>query len=378
MKLILSLILVINIVSCSSVKKVTDKINIQLDKQERKLSDFTVRWSKNLDPDYNTGNLPIGTGSPLIHEDILYMGNLSGEMVAYDLENGVEIWKEKQATAINSKAAVFGDNVIYGTMSGRLISRHYLTGKLNYAIDLGAPIESEVVVSGGRMYVHLRSHKIVAMDATTGKIFWGYKRSVPYVTTLQRVSKVLPYKEKLIVGFADGNLLALSRDEGIVLWSQKVSSGVKFVDVDATPIYFNGFIVTGAANDKLRFIDPANGVIVKTINIVIGHAPVKVDGDLVVGSVYGEIARVDKNGKLVYKKKLLNAGISSIVPWRNGLAVATMGGQVHHVDKKSFNSNEVFELGYSQSAVFGFLQRSGDYLSVYSSRNRLYVFKNIQ
>lgn len=376
MKLI-SILLLASLVSCSSIKKIKD-FKSPFDKQTREVSDFIVRWSKNLDPMYNSGNLPISSSSPMIHEDILYLGNLSGEMVAYDLENGTELWKEKQATAINAKASIFGDSVIYGTMSGRLVSRHYLTGALNFAIDLGAPIESEIVTGGGRMYVHLRNHKIVAMDATTGKIFWGYKRSVPFATTLQRVSKVLPFKEKLIVGFADGNLVALSRDEGIVLWSQKVSSGVKFVDVDASPVYFNGFIVSGAANDKLRFIDPNNGVIVKTIDIVIGHSPIVVGNELIVGSVYGEIGRIDQNGKLIYKRKLVNSGISSIVPWRNGYAVATMEGQIHQINSKSFESTEVFELGYSQSAVFGFLQQSGKYLSVYSSRNRLYVFKNNQ
>ena len=373
----LSILLLTSLVGCSSINKIKD-IKVPFEAPKRELPDFIVRWSKNLDPSYNTGNLPISSSSPMIHEDILYLGNLSGEMVAYDLENGVELWKAKQATAINAKASIFGDSVIYGTMSGRLVSRHYLTGALNFAIDLGAPIESEVVTGGGRMYVHLRNHKIVAMDAITGKVFWGYKRSVPYVTTLQRVSKVLPYKEKLIVGFADGNLVALSRDEGIVLWSQKVSSGVKFVDVDASPVYFNGFIVSGAANDKLRFIDPNNGVIAKTIDIVIGHAPIRVGNELIVGSVYGEIGRIDKNGKLIYKRKLVKSGISSIVPWRDGYAVATMGGEIHQVNKKNFKSSEVFKLGYAQSAVFGFLQQTGKYLSVYSSRNRLYVFKNMQ
>jgi outer membrane protein assembly factor BamB len=376
LKLFLTLLLT-TLVGCSSIDKIKN-VKSPFDTQKRELSDFIVRWSKNLDPVYNTGNLPIGSSSPMIHEDILYMGNLSGEMTAYDLENGVELWKAQQATSINAKATIFGDNVIYGTMSGRLVSRHYLTGALNYAIDLGAPIESEIVTSGGRMYVHLRNHKIVAMDASTGKVFWGYKRSVPFVTTLQRVSKVLPFKDKLVVGFADGNLVALSRDEGIILWSQKVSAGVKFVDVDASPVYFNGFIVSGSANDKLRFINPSNGVIVKTINIVIGHSPIRVGEELIVGSVYGEIGRIDKNGKLIYKRKLVDSGISSIVPWKDGYAVATMGGQIHQVNKKSFETKEIFELGYAQSAVFGFLQRSGEYLSVYSSRNRLYVFKNIQ
>jgi len=306
------------------------------------------------------------------------MGDLSGNFHAYDLDRGQTIWTVSEKDPINSKPSIFADSILYGTMSGRLYARNYLTGKLKYAIDLGTPLESDPVVAAGRMYVHLRNHKIVALDATTGKIHWAYRRSVPFTTTLQRVSNVLPYKEKLIVGFADGNIVALSRDEGIVLWEQKISAGLKFVDVDATPIYFNGFIVAGSANDKLRFINPDNGLIVKTVEVVVGHSPINFQGDLIVGTVYGEIARIDKNGKLIYKKKLSTSGISSIKPWKNGFAVATMGGQLHFITQKSFESKEVFELGYAQSAVFGYMQSQGDFLALYSSRNRLYVFKDFK
>lgn len=363
--------------SCSSIQKIKE-IKNPFDKIERKLPSFMVKWSKNLDPSYSSGNLPIGTGSPFIHEGILYMGDLEGNFNAYDLETGTLLWSTKDDDSINSQAVVFADSIVYGTMSGRLYSRHYLTGKLNYAIDLGSSIESAPVVTGGRMYVHLRNHKLVALDATTGKVFWGYRRSVPFTTTLQRVSKVLPFKNKLIIGFADGNIVALSREEGVEIWAQKISSGVKFIDVDATPIYFNGFIVAGSANDKLRFINPDNGLIVKTIEVVAAHAPLHFRDQLIVGTVYGEIARIDKNGKLIYKKKISNKGISSVAPWKEGFAVATMDGKIHYIQGMNFEKMDTFDLGYDQSAVFGYLEYSGDYLAVYSSRNRLYVFKDVK
>lgn len=365
------LLLLVFLTSCAQLKKVP------LEKVERKKSHFNVKWAKNLDPVYNTGNLPIGTASPFIYEDLLFQGNLSGEMIAYDLETGAVIWKEKEDQAINSKATLFKEHIIYGSMSGRLYSRHYLTGKLNFAIDLGDSIESEVTVSQGRMYAHLRNHKIVAMDASTGKVFWSYRRSVPYATTLQRVARVLPFKNKLIVGFADGNLVCLSRDEGVVIWEQKISEGVKFVDVDTDPVYFNGHIVASPAQGKMRFINPENGLIVRTIELTASHAPVKYNNELIVGTVFGEVARIDKSGKVIIKRKISSAGIGSLVPWKEGFAVASMSGQIMQLDAKNLKIKETHELGSDQSAVFGFLQQNNDFLAVYSSRNRLYVFRQL-
>lgn len=369
--MIVKLLVLLMVVSCSQIKK------LPFEKMKREQSHFVVRWSKNLDPVHNSGNLPVGTASPFIYEDILYQGNLSGEMVAYDLDRGTEIWKKSEGIPINSKASIYRENIVYGTMSGRIYSRHYLTGKLNFAIDLGEPLESELVVSQGRMYAHLRNHKIVAMDASTGKIFWGYRRSVPFTTTLQRVAKVLPYKNKLIVGFADGYIVALTREEGVIAWEQKITDGVKFVDVDTDPIYFNGFIVASSSVGKMRFINPDNGLIIKTVDLTAAHAPIKMNNELIVGTVYGEVARVNKDGKIIIKRKISKAGISSIVPWEGGLAVASMSGQVIQLDSKNLSSVEEFHLGSDQSAVFGFLQQSTDYLAIYSSRNRLYVFKDI-
>ncbi len=385
MKLILISLSFVLAFSCSSinsvkksVEKSTKKITTKLEKPIRAVNPFYVAWNKNLDPLYNSGNLPIGTGSPFIYEDHLYIGDLSGNMHAYDLETGVTAWEFEESEAINTMATNFKDNIIYGTMSGRMFSRHYLTGKLNYAIDLGAPIESEPVVYNGRLYIHLRNHKIVSLDAQTGKIIWGYKRSVPFTTTLNRASKVLPFGSKLIVGFADGNVVALSIAEGVVLWEQKISEGLKFVDVDAPVMYFNKELVAGSANGTLKFLNPKNGIINKSVNIKVGHTPLVVGDELIVGSVYGTLYRVSKHGKILQKKDLSKNGISSVVKWKNGFAVATMGQELHYIDSMDFGVNATFKLGYDQSAVFGFLQENKDYLATYSARNRLYVFKNIK
>jgi len=356
-------------VSCANIS------NLKLDRPVKDSKSFKVSWSKNLDPIHDAGNLPIGTSSPLIFDDMVFMGNLSGDMTAYDLESGRVVWTINEKQALGAQAIMFGKQLIYGSLHGRVFSRHYLTGKLQYSIDLGAPVESAPVVNDGRMYVHLRNHKIVALDATTGKVFWSYKRSVPFITTLQRVSRVLPYKNKLIVGFADGALVALSKEEGIVLWEQRLSNAVKFIDVDIDPVYFAGHIVAGSANGELRFLNPENGLIMKSVNVVAGHSPVKVDGQLIVGSVFGEVVSIDQNGKIIHKIKISNNGISSIVPWKDGLAISTMGGKLFHIKKRSFESIEEFDLGSDQSAVFGFLQVSDNSLAVYSSRNRLYIFK---
>lgn len=354
--------------SCGSMKVPLEKISPENDI-------FQLSWIKNLDPVYNTGNLPIGTSSPYIFEDILYMGDLQGNIKAYDIETGKVVWMHQEGYPIQSQVNKIGDYVYYGTKSGRLFSRHYLTGKLNYATDLGAPIETQPSFVSGRVVIHLRNHTIITLDAKTGKVFWRYKRSIPYITTLQRVSKVLPYKNNIIIGFADGYIASLSLEEGVLNWEQKISTGVKFVDVDVQPILFEGLVIAGSAAGPMRMINPDNGVIEKTIEVIQSHTPLVLNEELFVGSVFGVVYHIDKYGKIINKNKISDDGISSINLWKKGLAVTTMGSSITQIDKNSLAIISTFQLGHEQSAIFGSSINSGENLSVYSSRNRLYIFR---
>lgn len=369
-KLLLCLVLILG-ASCSKLK--LDKLPLEkIDKNENPM---TIAWAKNLDPVYNTGNFPIGTSSPYIFDDMLFMGDLNGFMRAYDLESGRVLWEADEKHPIQSKVNKLNDNIFYGSKSGRFFSRNYVSGKLAYAIDLGAPIESQPIFSKGRVIIHLRNHTIICLDAGTGKVFWRYRRSIPYTTTLQRVSQVMPLDNNLIVGFADGNVVSLSLEEGVLKWEQKISTGVKFIDVDVTPIMFGKYIVVGSASGPLRFLNPINGVIEKTLELNQSHTPLKTKEGIYVGGVFGEIYLVDEYAKIVRRKKLSDNGISSIISFKGGLVVSTMGQEVYFVDKETFETKHEFKLGSDQSAVFGDIVSNNGYLGIYSSRNRLYVIK---
>lgn len=370
----LILLLAFGLLSCAQLKKLEQKIGKQIEAREYESRALNLSWTKNLDPIHSSGNLPIGMNSPFVSEDILYIGDLSGYMHAYDLNSGRVIWEVNEKHSFNSMANRFENSVLYGSKNGRFFSRNYLTGKLNYSVDLGAPIESQPVVSQGRAIIHLRNHTIVTLDAKTGKIFWRYKRSVPYTTTLQRVSKVLSIKNRLIVGFADGYVASLSLEEGAVVWEQKISTGFKFVDVDATPVLFNNRLVVGSASGPVRYLNLSNGGIETTIEFTLSHTPYKDKNSLIAGSVLGEIYRIDKVGKILKQKKLSENSISSVSPYKIGFIVTTMGSEIFYLNK-DFGVIEKFNLGTDQSAVFGEVSADEDVVSLYSSRNRLYVFK---
>jgi outer membrane protein assembly factor BamB len=359
------LFLLIFTVACGSFKPAAP---------EKKSEFFKVAWAKNLDPDYQSGNLPIGVGAPRIFNDIVYMGSMSGVMTAYDIETGRVLWSQNENTPLGGPVEFFNDHVAYGGLNGRLFVRHYLTGEMKYAIDLGAPIESAPYFYHDRMLIYLRGHQIVHLDAETGKILWVYKRAVPVTTTLQRTTKPLVLGNKIVLGFADGFVGALSVDEGLLLWETKIVEQSKFVDVDLNPIMAGGVIVTGSPSGDLKAINPDNGALSRSYGISVMAHPILKGEQLILGTNDGEVILMSLGGEVLKRVQVSKQPVSAVGWWKDNLVAASFDGYLRAVDPLTLKVVDEFAMGYDYSAVFSDIVIDEDYMAIYSSRNRLYLF----
>ncbi len=368
-KCALVLLCLILVTSCSSLKdyaptKVVDA-----------KSHLTPAWIKDLDPKYDSGNLPIGLQSPLINEGIVYAGHNAGFMQAYELDNGRVIWSEYDGSTYHAGAVAYKDQVIYGTVQGRVISRHGILGTIKYSVDLGASVETRGVIYNGRIFFQLRNHQVFCLDVETGKIVWAYKRSVPYLTTIQRTSQPVVYKDKVLVGFADGTFAALSMDEGVLLFETKLSTASKFVDVDNPAFIYDDRVYISPVGGNLNLIDPNTGKVLRTSDFSVSRAPLLRDNQLIFGTPNGELILTDKNLNVLNTVKISEGMITSMVVYKSFYAISTTNGEIKLVDQKSLQVTDTYKLGHAYSAVFGEMQTTGDNLAVLSSRNRLFLFK---
>lgn len=340
-------------------------------KSQEKL--FSVRWNKNHDPSYSSGNLPVGLAAPLVHQNSVYIGKDEDGMMAYALDTGRKLWHAKEPASYHSSATAFQDQIIYGTVQGRVISRHALTGELNFEIDLGASIESRPVVADGRLFIHLRNHQLFCLDASTGKILWAYRRAVPFLTTLQRVSSPLVHEGKVFIGFADGFAAAFSIEDGLLLWERRLSNGAKFIDVDTDPLIFENQLYMGSYSGNYSILDPSSGQLIHQIPHTVARAAMILGNRLVVGTVEGKVILLNRQLREL-QSLTFDGSITSMEVWRGNLIVSTTKGEIHAIDLQDFKILESFDFGHSHSAIFGQMRVYGERLVVFSSRNRLYTF----
>jgi outer membrane protein assembly factor BamB len=334
---------------------------------------FQAKWIKNHDPIYNTGNLPVGLGAPLIHAGVVYVGHDDAGLKAYSLRTGRLLWHGKEKQRYHAGPVAYDDQVIYGTVEGRVVSRHSTTGEIKYEIDLGSSVESQGVVSNGRLLFHLRNHQLFCLDVETGKILWAYKRAVPYLTTLQRASRPLVHENKVFVGFADGYAAAFSLEDGLLLWEQRLSSGTKFVDVDTDPLIIDGQLYMGPYTSTYSILDPKTGNVLHKLNHTLSRAAVPFDEKLILGTQEGKVVTINRQLRELQSTQL-DGAVTSLKLWKKYLVAGTTSGKVYALDPQSLEIQEVFELGHAHSSILAPFQVSDETLVIMSSRNRIYAF----
>ncbi len=142
--------------------------------------------------------------------------------------------KDKMDASIESSAAIVGGVVYVGSMSGYLLAIDLATGKEKWKYKAAQQIEeSSPAVASGTVYVGDLSGVFHAVDAVTGKAKWTFKtggeiKSSPVVFTEGGVEKVL-------IGSYDQSLYCLNAKTGAVLWKFSING-----PVHATPSINNG------------------------------------------------------------------------------------------------------------------------------------------
>lgn len=337
--------------------------------------DLNLVWAKNLSPEYRSGNLSISTGGVTQANNLVYAGSLDGTMTCYQAANGKLLWKIKEKFPLSSQALVVDDQVVYGAQSGRLYSRDAYSGKLNYQIDLEFPIESKPVYYQGRLLIYQRGHAISLLDAKTGKLFWTYKRAVPISVTVQKVSKPLFLKNKIILGFADGYAGALSIADGGLLWETRLITKGQFLDIDLDPVLLSGDILIGSPYGDLVRLNAEDGSLKQNYSISASSTPDLKNGVMVFGTPEGAVVFMNELGKVLKKEKVSTSTINHTGWWKDLIVAIDIHGKIYTLDPLSLKQRDLFDLGSTQSAVFADPHISEEGMALFSSRSRLYYFR---
>lgn len=310
--------------------------------------------------------------SPVVYQDKVFVGDDMGRLTAYSLKKGKELWCFASRKRIVGTPAVAEGIVVFGSADRFIYGLDAEDGSLKWKVEAKEPVLGAVTIDKGIAYVGASDQTFRAIDIYTGKVVWAYTGVKGYIET-----KPLIAEDKVIFSAWDNTLYALDKNNGQELW--KWTGGLTrmhFSPAAVWPVAAEGKVFIADPQRAMTAVDLKTGETVwrtfesqvretiglsedgkqvysKTMNDSVvcysteGNIPRKIWASNVgfgyehapsmpqekEGVVYGStkeglvFALEAKTGKVLWKHKIGNSLISTVVPLnkREVLFTATSG-----------------------------------------------------
>lgn len=201
----------------------------------------------------------LGSASPAVDGDTIIAGFSSGELTAFNSNNGMVLWQDAlsrtgRLTALGTLNDIDGDPVVFRgrvyalNHSGRMVAIDIRSGERVWESNVGGLYTPWI--AGDYIFVVTVNSEIIAMSAVDGRVKW--------VTPLQRFKNVAKRKglirwsgpvlagDRLFVSSSDGYLLTVSPYTGEFLSGVDISKGTV-----VPPIVANNTLYLLNGNGKL-------------------------------------------------------------------------------------------------------------------------------
>jgi outer membrane protein assembly factor BamB len=206
--------------------------------------------------------------SPIIAAGKVFTMDANGNVAAFSLRSGNEIWrcytrpKHNSEQNLSGGIAYYNGTIYASTGYAELLSIDAGAGKINWRQKLDLPARSAPTIAGNLVALIEQNDILVTFDAATGTPGWRFVGDVQPVATSVAVSGPPAYDSGIIVaGFASGTLAALDANAGTPIWEQSFSSAfgqaspLDFSDIVASPVIANGVVYAVGLGQTMQAID---------------------------------------------------------------------------------------------------------------------------
>nr|WP_246194653.1 outer membrane protein assembly factor BamB [Allochromatium palmeri] len=202
---------------------------------------------------------------PALAEGRLYVADARGRVVALAADSGRELWQRETGLNFSGGPDVAGERLVLGTSQGELVALSTQDGHELWRAQLGSEVLSVPRLSAtGQVFVHTLDDSLHGLDATTGQSQWRVNYPPP-VLTLRGSSTPALTENGVIVGLSGGKLVKLDPKDGLPLWEVVITrpSGrselARIADIDADPVLVGPTVYVGAYNGDLAAVDREHG-----------------------------------------------------------------------------------------------------------------------
>ena len=325
-----------------------------------------VIWSKNLSTKgsfiWNIDALKSGniwkdgvetnlSSQPIVTANAVIFGTIKGDLIALDVKNGKLLWHSNAQGSLFSQPTVYDDSIYTNAHNGAITAFNLKNGSIKWSAsnctpNLTLPNDSSPIIVNNVVIVGTAFGTVVGYNKKSGDRTINMPIAITHGSTpadrmVDITATPMLYKNFVILATYQGDIVAIAKNNGKMLWAKK-SSIIDNMAID------NNTIFTTQDNSSLKAFNIDNGKTLWESNILNWRkitGPIYYKGMVVVADYQGYLHFFDsKNGnylgrfKLTPKSRIFNHGISAqLVPTKNGILVEAEDGTTYLVDAYSNN-----------------------------------------
>ncbi|MBZ9567654.1 outer membrane protein assembly factor BamB [Modicisalibacter tunisiensis] len=284
-----------------------------------------TQWQVTLDT-------PVSSGLTAI-ADRIYLGTRNGEVLALDQADGSVVWRSRVSSEVLAAPQANRDLLVVQSVDGAVTALDRATGKEQWVYTSNQPALTLRGTGTPRVinqvsFAGFANGRLVTLDNRSGQPLWDMRVAVPKGRTeVDRLvdldgQPLLTPDGRLYVTSYNGRLLALQATTGKILWSHDASSYL-------SPLLVGDFLFTVNADSHVLALDANSGRVMWESDALEGRSltsPAFIDGRLAVGDYAGYVHLLDaESGKLVGRTEL-GDGIS-LTPLSDGKRLYVMDNE---------------------------------------------------
>lgn len=298
-------------------------------------------WYKHINESTKEG---LAKYTPAVDTGVLFTADTKGNIVASQLSTGEVNWRIRLKNPASGGVAVGNQAVYVPTIKGEIYALSQKDGHILWQASLPDQSNTAATYNNGQLFIKTIDDKLVALDANTGKTLWIYDEGATQFQLLGSSSPVVT-STQVIAGFSDGEVDAINRKTGELMWQTLIAIPTGFSDlgrmigVFANPIIQGNTVYAVSYQGSLSAINLNDGSVRWRIPLS-DYAGISLgNNNVITVTTDGDIIAYNQNsGKLSWQQIALHGrSLSGPAMDGNNIVIGDDLGNVHWLNGNNGN-----------------------------------------
>lgn len=272
---------------------------------------------------------------PLISGQTIFVADRSGDVSAYNIENGDHLWSVELDIELSGGVGGDENHLVLTGKNGYVVLLDN-KGQVIWKVDASSEVLMPAQIAANQVIIRSVDGRISALNIKNGREVWSYKRDVPALSLRGNSSPIIT-KGYIFNGLDNGRLVALDLIDGHVVFDIPVASPSgrseleRLVDVDGDSVIANDTLYMASYQGRVVSIDIRRGQLNWSRKLST-YTGVDFDGSyLYTSDDKDHVWSLDAaNGATLWKQEKLKARqLTRPVTMKNTLVIADFEGYLH-------------------------------------------------